>query len=246
MSLLETPTRSSPLLRLPVELRLEILRYLLCMDCNRKAHTRRPPQSSISELLYLNPRRILEAAPFKHKGNQEINGSPPYHQELQATHGDPEKHASSSTWKEIPSSTQTIRSSLSRQGSRAWVQNSRTMAFPVLGPFPSSRLMNNASDKAHLARFTFNPLILFTGKATREDAPVYISSHVDAADFMHALWIMVKSPFSRGMTFNVTLSNRAPSSTSQPNRSFRQAGCLAMVTYQYQVDQLSSFSDISA
>ena len=67
----------SPLLRLPVELRLEILRYLLCLDCNRKAHTRRPPQSSISELLYLNPRRILEAAPFKHKGNQEINGNPP-------------------------------------------------------------------------------------------------------------------------------------------------------------------------
>jgi hypothetical protein len=48
--------------------------------------------------------------------------------------------------------------------------------------------------------------MLFTGLNTKPDAPFYITSHMDAADFMHALWIMVKSPFARGMGLNLTLS----------------------------------------
>lgn len=195
----------SPLLRLPVELRLEILRYLLLIDCNRKAHTRRPPQSSISELLYLNPRRILEAAPFKHKGTQEINGNPPIIKSCQT----------------YPAILKTCKQ-LYREGCTVFYGDNKVLAIqsgikglgaklknygvPVLGPFPSSSLICGPYDASRPPSFRFNPLILFTPLTTKPDAPFYICSHMDAADFMHALWIMVKSPFARGMGYNVTLS----------------------------------------
>jgi hypothetical protein len=198
-------SKSSPLLRLPVELRLEILRYLLCMDCNRKAHTRRPPQSSISELLYLNPRRILEAAPFKHKGNQEINGSPPTikscHLHTAILKTCKQLHSEGSAVLYSDNKVLAIQAGIKGLGGKL-----KNYGVPVLGPFPASRLINSPHDKSRSPQFKFNPLILFTGGTTRPDSPFYISSHVDAADFLHALWIMVKSPFARGMGFNLTLS----------------------------------------
>ncbi|EXJ56069.1 hypothetical protein A1O7_09000 [Cladophialophora yegresii CBS 114405] len=201
----EQSRNPSPLLCLPVELRLEILRHLLCLDCNRKAHTRRQPQSSISELLYLNPRRILEAAPFKHKGNQEINGNPPI---IKSCHLHP---AILKTCKQLYWEGRTVLYTDNKvlaiqsgiKGLGAKLQN---YGVPVLGPFPSTRLICGPRDEYQPIHFRFNPLMLFTGVNTKRDAPFYISSHLDAADFMHALWIMVKSPFARGMGLNLTLS----------------------------------------
>ena len=199
------PRHTSHLLRLPVELRLEILRYLLCLDCNRKAHTRRPPQSSISELLYLNPRRILEAAPFKHKSNQEINGSPPIIKSCQLY------PAILKTCKQLYQEGRTVfytdnKVLAIQSGIKGLGAKLKNYGVAVLGPFPSTRLINSPPTDSQPIRFRFNPLMLFTGGATRPDAPFYISSHMDAADFMHALWILVKSPFARGMGFNLTLS----------------------------------------
>ena len=195
----------SPLLRLPTELRLEILRYLLCMECNRKVHTRRPPQSNISELLYLNPRRILEAAPFKHKGTQEINGNPPIIKSCQL------HTAILKTCKQLYLDGSTVMYSDNKVlaiqvGIKGLAAKMKNYGVPVLGPFPASRLVNSTHDESQSSRFRFNPLILFTSRTTKSDVPFYISSHMDAADFMHALWIMVKSPFARGMMFNMTLS----------------------------------------
>ncbi|ETI21623.1 hypothetical protein G647_07970 [Cladophialophora carrionii CBS 160.54] len=201
----EQSQKPSPLLCLPVELRLEILRHLLCLDCNRKAHTRRPPQSSISELLYLNPRRILEAAPFKHKGNQEINGNPPI---IKSCHLHP---AILKTCKQLYWEGRTVLYTDNKvlaiqSGIKGLGAKLKNYGVPVLGPFPSTRLICGPRDGSQPAHFRFNPLMLFTGANTKPDAPFYISSHLDAADFMHALWIMVKSPFARGMGLNLTLS----------------------------------------
>ena len=199
------PQNPSPLLGLPIELRHEILRYLLCMDCNREAHTRRPPQCSISELLYLNPRRILEAAPFKHKGNQEINGNPPIITRCELY------PAVLKTCKQLYGEGRTVLYSDNKvlaiqSGIKGLGAKFSNYGIPVLGPFPSSRLINGTHDGSQPYEFRFNPLMLFTGGATKRDAPFYICSHMDAVDFLHALWIMVKSPFARGMGFHLSLS----------------------------------------
>ncbi|KAJ9613571.1 hypothetical protein H2200_003513 [Cladophialophora chaetospira] len=195
----------SYLLRIPVELRLEILRYLLCLDCNRKAHTRRPPQSSISELLYLNPRRILEAAPFKHKSNQEINGSLPVIKSCQL------HTAILKTSKQLYLEGKTVfykhnKVLAIQSGIRGLGAKLNNYGVPVLGPFPSKSLINTPPTEFQPLCFRFNPLMIFSGGTTRLDAPFYIASYLDAAEFMTALWILVKSPFARGMGFNLTLS----------------------------------------
>ena len=195
----------SLLLRLPVEIRFEILRYLLCIECNRKSHTRQPPQSSISELLYLNPRRILEAAPFKHKGNQEINGNPPTITRCQL-HAAVLRTCKQLYWEGktvlyTDNKVLAIQSGIKGLGAKL-----NNYGVPVLGPLPSSRLISGALNGSRIDRFRFTPLILFTGGTTKSDAPFYICTLMDALDFLHALWIMVKSPFARGMGYNLTLS----------------------------------------
>ncbi|OQU97441.1 hypothetical protein CLAIMM_03371 [Cladophialophora immunda] len=195
----------SSLLRLPVELRLKILRYLLRIDRNRKSHTRRPPQNSISELLYLNPRRILEAAPFKHKGNQEINGSPPV---INSCHLHP---AILKTCKQLYLEGKTVLYMDNKvvglqSGIRGLGAKLKNYGIPVFGPFASSRLINAPYDASKPCQARFDPVMLFSGGNTKQDAPFYICSYKDSADFMHALWIMVKCPFSRGMGYNLSLS----------------------------------------
>ncbi|OAP62823.1 hypothetical protein AYL99_02050 [Fonsecaea erecta] len=203
--ILKDPSDPSPLLRLPVELRLKILRYLLRIDRNRKAHTRRPPQHSISELLYLNPRRILEAAPFKHKGNQEINGSPPV---ITSCHLHP---AILKTCKQLYLEGKTVLYMENKvvglqSGIRGLGAKLRNYGIPVFGPFPSSRLISVPYDPSQPYESRFDPVMLFSGGNTKPDAPFYICSYKDSADFMHALWIMVKCPFARGMGYNLSLS----------------------------------------
>ncbi|KIW90923.1 uncharacterized protein Z519_08706 [Cladophialophora bantiana CBS 173.52] len=201
----EDPLHPSFLLRLPVELRLKILRYLLRIDRNRKAHTRRPPQNSISELLYLNPRRILEAAPFKHKGNQEINGSPPVINSCQL------HPAILKTCKQLYLEGKTILYTENKvvglqSGIRGLGAKLKNYGIPVFGPFPSSRLISAPYDASQSCQSRFDPVMLFSGGNTKPDAPFYICSSKDSADFMHALWIMVKCPFARGMGYNLSLS----------------------------------------
>lgn len=83
----------------------------------------------------------------------------------------------------------------------------KNYGVPVLGPFPSTRLIINPKKfKSPSPHFCFDPLILFSGATTRPDAPFYITNRMEAADFMHALWILVKSPFARGMKFDLSLS----------------------------------------
>ncbi|KIY04025.1 uncharacterized protein Z520_00717 [Fonsecaea multimorphosa CBS 102226] len=199
------PSHPSPLLRLPVELRLKILRYLLRIDRNRKAHTRRPPPNSISELLYLNPRRILEAAPFKHKGNQEINGSPPV---INSCHLHP---AILKTCRQLYLEAKTVLYMENKvvglqSGIRGLGAKLKNYGIPVFGPFPSSRLVSAPYDASQSFQSRFDPVMLFSGGNTKSDAPFYICSYKDSADFMHALWIMVKCPFARGMGYNLSLS----------------------------------------
>ncbi|OAL37054.1 hypothetical protein AYO20_03531 [Fonsecaea nubica] len=197
-------SNASSLLRLPVELRLKILRYLLRIDRNRKAHTRRPPQNSISELLYLNPRRILEAAPFKHKGNQEINGSPPVINSCQL------HPAILKTCKQLYLEGKTVLYTENKvvgvqSGIRGLGAKLKNYGIPVFGPFPSSRLINAPYDKSKPWESRFDPVMLFSGGNTKADAPFYVCGYKDSADFMHALWIMVKCPFARGMGYNLSL-----------------------------------------
>jgi hypothetical protein len=203
------PQRShvaSHLLRLPVEIRFEILQYLLCIDCNRKAYTRHPPQHSVSELLYLNPRRILEAAPFKHKGTQEINGSLPILKSCKLhpaiLRANKQLYVESRMVFFRDNRVLAIQSNIKSLGAKF-----KNYGVPVLGPFKASKLIGGPEDKTQSDTFRFTPLILFTA-GWKPDAPFYICSHVDAADFMHALWILVKTPFARGMTYSVKLSSR--------------------------------------
>lgn len=197
------------LLLLPVEVRLKILRYLLRMDRNRTAHTRRAPTNSIYELLRLDPRRILEAAPFRHRGAQEINGSPPV---IHSCHLD---IAVLKTCNQLYWEGRTV---LYRENKIVGVHSGvkglgaklRNYGIPIWGPLPSSRLISFPPDVRHPGMSKFDPVMLFSGLNTKPTTPLYITSYKDSADFMHALWIMIKCPFARGMRYNLTLSSDIP------------------------------------
>ncbi|KIX08656.1 uncharacterized protein Z518_03313 [Rhinocladiella mackenziei CBS 650.93] len=200
----EESQRSPPLLRLPVELRLKVLRYLLRFDRNRKTYTRRPPSTSASELLYLNPRRILEAAPFRHKGNQDINGSPPVintcHLDLAILKTCKSLYWEAKTVLYIENKVVGFQSGIKGLGAK--FQN---YGLPVWGPFPASRLITSQSEGSESDMSKFDPVMLFSGQNTKPDTPFYLCSYADTADFVHALWIMIESPFARGMRYNLTL-----------------------------------------
>lgn len=195
----------SPLLRLPVELRLKILRYLLRIDRNRKGHTRRPPANSISELLFLNPRRILEAAPFKHKGSQEVNGSPPIISSCRLC------PAILNTCKQLYWEGKAVLYDENRlvglqSGIRGLGAKLKNYGVPIWGPLPAARLISSLSAGSPTDLAKFDPVMLFTGQNAKPNTPLYVCSYKEAADLMHALWIMIESPFARGMRYNLTIS----------------------------------------
>lgn len=218
-------TRLSPLLSLPPELRLKILRYLLRFDRNRQQHTRRVLKGSIDNMILLDSRRILEAPQFKHKkSKQEINGLlPVYH----SCHIYPSILRSCSLLcSEGRSVLYSENKVLAIQcGIRGLGSRFRNFGIPVFGPFGSHRLISpsnrkqckyEGSDESHSvhgmkvtrsSQAGFPPVITFEGKNSNSSQPFYICSTLDAGDFIHALWIMVKSPFAKGMAFHAFLTN---------------------------------------
>ncbi|EXJ84104.1 hypothetical protein A1O3_04771 [Capronia epimyces CBS 606.96] len=202
----EEPEVATHILLLPAEVRLKILRYLLRIDGNRQAHTRRPPTSSVSELLYLNARRILEAAVFKHKGGQEINGSLPIINTctLQTT----VLKTCKQLYREGTSILYNENKVVGLQsGIKGLGAKFRNYGIPVWGPLPASRLISHFSGEAEIKQAKLDPVMLFSSQNTKSDTPFYICSYKDAADFVHALWIMIECPFSKGMRYNLTLSS---------------------------------------
>ena len=195
------------LLTLPVEVRLKILRQILLFDNNFKTHTRRLPSSSIPHLLSLDSRRILEAPQFKHKGKQEINGVLPtyticninpsilrvcrtlYCEGCSVLYG--------------TNLVAAVQSGISGLGARL-----RNYGVKVWGPLDASRIAAVAdgldtSAKNGPQHVSFKPLIIFRGQKSKVDSPVYICSQRDITHLIHALWILVKCPFARGMKFTV-------------------------------------------
>ncbi|KIV87827.1 hypothetical protein PV11_03347 [Exophiala sideris] len=198
----DTPPTTSHLLRLPVEIRLKIVRYLLRIDRNRKSHTRRAHPRTISELLRLDPRRILEAAPFRHRGNQEIDGFPPF---INTCHLDV---AILKTCKKLYCEGKTVLYAENKvvalqSGIKGLGAKFRNYGITVWGPLPPTRL---SSGELESSSSTFEPVMLFSGQNVKPSTPVYICSYKDAADFVHALWIMNKGTFAHGMRYNLTIS----------------------------------------
>lgn len=200
------PADSRPLfLRLPVEIRLKIFRYLLRLDRNRKPHTRRPPPESVIDLLWIHSRRILDAPPFKHKGNQEINGCPP------VLHTCPLHPAIMKTCKQLSLEGKEVLYAENKvvalqSGIRGLVAKFRNYGIPAYGPLQASRLWKNDMDGTPGSLAKFDPVMLFGGTKAKASAPFYICSYKDTADFIHALWIMIRCPFARGMKYNLSIS----------------------------------------
>lgn len=229
-----SPTSASPLTRghsktrrtlssLPPEIRLEILRYLLRFDCNRQYRTRRVPKDSIDHMLHLDSRRILEAPQFRHKSKQEINGGLPiYH----TCHIQP---AIMRTCRLFYHEGQSILYGENKIvavqcGIRGLGARFRNFGVPVFGPFEAQRLIRPSDPKTafyetfrrwsqaltesgRAPQLGFAPVVLFQGKKSKSDAPFFICSLQDSYNLIHALWILVKSPFAKGMRFHVTLAN---------------------------------------
>ncbi|ETN44920.1 uncharacterized protein HMPREF1541_09795 [Cyphellophora europaea CBS 101466] len=212
--------RPTTFLSLPFELRVRVLRYLLRIDFNRQHHTRRIPQGSIDHLLHLDSRRILEAPQFRHKSRQDINGVlPKYHTcQLQPSilRTCRALHDEGRLVLYDENKIVAIQCGIKGLGSRL-----RNYGIPVWGPFDSHRLItssagpknkNEHSHNSHMqpipsSPIGFKPVVLFQGKKSRSDAPFFVCSALDACDLVHALWIMVKCSFAKGMRFHVTLTN---------------------------------------
>ena len=198
---------SAGFLSLPVEIRLKILRSVLLFDNNFKTHTRRLPPNSIPHLLSLDSRRILEAPQFKHKGKQEINGVLPtyticninpsilrvcktlYCEGCSVLYG--------------TNLVAAVQSGISGLGSRL-----RNYGVKVWGPLDASRITAATDGLRALNRdgpqhISFKPLITFRGQNSKLDSSVYICSQRDITHLIHALWILIKCPFARGMKFTV-------------------------------------------
>lgn len=190
---------------LPAEIRHEILRNLLLIDRNRKYHTRRPPKESASAMLWIQSHRILEAPPFKHKGSQEINGCPP----------------STTTCQIYPNVLRACRQLYEEGKEILYAENTvvglqcgikglnakfRNYGIPMWGSFPASRLSFTA-DSGTQESVKFNPLLLLRGQNIKPGTPFYICSYRDTGPLAHALWIMIKSSFAKGMKYNLVISN---------------------------------------
>ena len=192
------------LLDLPIEVRLKILRKLLLFDL--EIHTRRLPPNSIQHLLNLDARRILEAPQFKHKGKQEINGVLPTYTTCNV---DPSilRVCKTLYWEGCAvlygsNMVAAVQSGISGLGSRL-----RNYGVKVWGPLDSTKIpaATTAKGKAKESsqRLYFQPLITFRGQSSKPNSPVYICSQKDITHLIHALWILIKCPFARGMKFTV-------------------------------------------
>ena len=193
-------------LKLPVEVRLKILRHLLLFDLNSKTHTRRLPANSINHLLSLDSRRILEAPQFKHKGKQEINGVLPTYT-ICHIHPSILRVCWTLYWEGCSilygaNMVAAVQSGISGLGSRL-----RNYGVRVWGPLESSRIPRAESSSAIIKqsaqRTAFRPLITFRGQSSKPESPVYICGQRDITHLIHALWILIKCPFARGMKFTV-------------------------------------------
>jgi hypothetical protein len=205
------------LLTLPVEVRLKILRHVLLFDYNCHIHTRKLPEDSINYLLSLDSRRILEAPQFKHKGKQEINGVLPTYT---VCHVDPAILRVCRTLcfegRSIlydANSVAAIQCGISGLGARL-----RNYGIKVWGPLHPSRIAapeDPASSKTPSTLSvlhhgpSFSPLITFRGQNSKPDSPVYICSQKSLTHLVHALWILIKCPFARGMRFTVHIAPHA-------------------------------------
>ncbi len=199
------------LLSLPIEVRLKILRHVLLFDNNFKTHTRRLPSNSIPHLLSLDSRRILEAPQFKHKGKQEINGVLPTYT-ICNINPSILRVCKTLYWEGCSvlygtNLVAAVQSGISGLGSRL-----SNYGIKVWGPLDSSRIAAatnglkavNSDSPQHIS---FKPLITFRGQNSKSDSSVYICSQRDITHLIHALWILIKCPFARGMKFTIHVAS---------------------------------------
>jgi hypothetical protein len=213
--------RSAGLLDLPVEIRLQILRYLLLFERNRQCHTRRLAPGSIDHLLGLDPRHILEAPQFRHKSRLEINGVLPQYHTCSI-------HAA--VLRVCKTVYHEARFVLYRENSFIAVQfgipglsgRFKNYGIPLFGRITPDRLMIAARKAPDVQRTSaatfsdsslptarlasFNPDLIIQGKSSTAKTPFYVCSSSDGYSLLHALWIMVKSTWVRGMRFNVLVT----------------------------------------
>ncbi|EHY53209.1 hypothetical protein HRR83_005945 [Exophiala dermatitidis] len=207
----EEPEVIPHILSIPIDVRLEIFRYVALFDTNRSLRTEYPPTSNdTAQLFDMQPHRLFEASVFQPRGRQEINGSLPVRSSYQIdtsvliTCKTFYEEASHILYKE--NRVVGIRSGIPGLGAKL-----RNYGLHVWGPLPPSRLVGHC-DKSEsrrdgeTAELKFNPVVLFTAKSVRPDTPVYLCNYSDAADFVHALWLLVECPFSRGMQFSLSMA----------------------------------------
>ncbi|KEF55818.1 uncharacterized protein A1O9_08569, partial [Exophiala aquamarina CBS 119918] len=191
-------------LLLPSEIRREILRNLLLINRNRKPHTRRPPKENASTMLWIQSHRILEAPPFKHKGSQEINGCPPVINTCQIYPAI--LKACRQLYEEGKTVLYAENTVIGLQcGIKGLNAKFRNYGIPMWGSLSSYRLAaTNTKETQHNTKL--DPLILLRGQNVKRATPFYICSYRDATELFHALWIMTKSSFAKGMKYNLVIS----------------------------------------
>lgn len=208
------------LLGLPSELRLKILEHLLLFENIRTSHTRRLPYGSIDQLLNLESRRILEAPQFRHKSRQEINGVlPQYHTGHMSV---APLLVCKAIYREARSILYGKNDFMAVQcGIRGLAGRLKNYGIPTYGPINHDRLLI-ASRKDLLSKVQpdsadhgtlidprmsqFYPALILQG-GSRPNAPFVVCSKQDAMDLLHAMWIMVKSPFARNMRFDILIGD---------------------------------------
>ena len=212
------PRGRSGIFCLPIEARLQIYRYLLRLDHNRESHVRRVPEGDIDHLLKLDSFHILEAPQFRHKSKQEIDGVLPLihtsrlHPAILQTCSLLYVEARSILYEE--NKVIAVQCGISGLHSRL-----RNYGIPTFGPIASTQLRSArnkpcdgkvaAVQSSRLEAGSFDPTILFKGRNSKTECPYYICSPEDGQDLLHALWILLKSPFARHMRFTVYLSSSA-------------------------------------
>lgn len=193
-------------LLLPSEIRREILRNLLLIDRNRKPHTRRPPKENASAMLWIQSHRILEAPPFKHKSSQEINGCPPVINTCQIYPAI--LRACRQLYEEGKTVLYAENTVIGLQcGIKGLNAKFRNYGIPMWGSLSPCRLAaTNTKPTRERDSPKLDPLILLRGQNIKPATPFYICSYKDATELFHALWIMTKSSFARGMKYNLVIS----------------------------------------
>lgn len=199
--------RPLTLLSLPVELRLHILHYVLNFHLNSTSHTRRVGSGSIGQMLQLQSHRILEAPQFRHRSKQEINGLLPAYTTFRVN------TAILRTCRTVYLDGATV---LYRRKAYFAVQcgisgfgaRLRNYGIHTFGPFSQDRVVQplDTSLRKVLRCASFRPVIYFKGRSSAANAPIWISTMDHFCDLTHALWLMTRSSFARGIKFNIAIS----------------------------------------